>query len=719
MSDEPERDELLEELNQARERIERLEAALRLRDEETFLAKLVDGLPTPVFARDANRRFVYLNRAASQHFGAPREQLLGKRLADLGSSPLCREPIASDSRSRDRSVLDGKPLDVVEHRLDFPDGPRRVVISRSRLEDPLNAESFVIGHVLDVTERRRAESELAETRALLEAAVEQSPAGVLLAEGADVRISLANPAALDILGGAAEQIASASGEELSRRWDVHFPDGEPCPWTELPLVKALLRGEITRNQEFVIRRLTGEDRWVSVNAAPIRDPDGQVKAGLVIFTDITETRQALQELSRSENLHRGLFENTGAATVIFDADGIIERCNSRFQILSGYSRSEIEGAMRWVDFVDPEDLARMQSYHQRRADLWAEPPPTEYEFTFLDRQNEAKDVYVQVDIIPGSRKRVASLVDVTERRRAEQELAKLNQNLEAMVEARNQELSRKAEELEQANARLTEMDAVKSGMLDTVSHDLRAPLTSVLGFAKLVDRDFQRRFAPLAGEDEKLLRYVDRIQGNLDIIQREGGRMARLINDFLDISRIESGRMEWRDQKLNASKVVDQAERAVAGTFDDNPELQLVVEPAPGQHTLQADPDRLQQVLVNLLDNAAKFSGTGEVRLSVSRQPEDRLRFTVQDSGPGIPQGDLDLIFDKFHRVRSESAAPDKPKGAGLGLAICRQIANHYGGGIWAESTLGQGSAFHLELPLAQEENGSHRPGSQGVSRSE
>ncbi|MFW5836920.1 MAG: PAS domain S-box protein, partial [Desulfovibrionaceae bacterium] len=829
MKGEQDRQELTAELDEARERIQRLEAALRLRGDESFLARLVDCLPTPVFARDEGRRFIYLNQAASRQYGGPREQLLGKRLEELPNFPDASTALFQESRERDQAVLAGADLDEVEFDIRREDGPRSIIVTRGRLEDPVSGRPCVIGHVLDVTERRKAEVELAETRALLEAAVQQSPAGILIADAPSGRVRVVNPAALEVRGQSEAALTDIPIADHANRWSVFLPDGRPCPPEELPLSRAVLHGEVTRNEEYLIRRPSGEDRWVSANAAPIRDSEGAIKAGIVIFSDVTEARRAMQELAASEDHYRGLFENTGAATVILDEDETILRCNARFQMLSGYSRSEIEGRIPWSEFVDPMDLQRMRDFHQRRADLWAEPPPTAYEFTFRDRHGEAKNVQIQVDLIPGTRQRVASLVDVTDRRRAEQalresesryralfesaqdaiflmhegrvadanqasldifrgaaedflgkrpeefappcqpdgspsdilarrymeaamageplffdwistrfdgelfegevslsrvkspertyllslvrdvternqsarELARLNQNLEIMVEERNQELSRKAQELEQANRRLREMDALKSGLLATVAHDIRAPLTSVLGFARLVDRDFKRRFEPLVGDDEKLQRYARRIRENLAIIANEGGRLTRLINDFLDLSRIESGRMEWRDERLRPGEVVDQAVSAVSATFETNPGLGLDVDRDFPDGTLMADPDRLQQVLVNLLDNAAKFSGSGQVRLFVSRQSEDRLRFTIQDSGPGIPTEDLERIFDKFHRVRSSDTLAQQPKGAGLGLAICRRIVEHYGGGVWAESQPGHGSAFHVELPAA------------------
>jgi PAS domain S-box-containing protein len=822
----PEQHDLKSELQLARERVRQLEDALRLRTDKPFLEKLANGLLSPIFVRDAQHRFVYLNRAACKHFGGSREDLLGKRIDELSRYPSTGAGSIEDSLRRDRLILDGAPIDVVEIKRNLHGATRKFVITRTPLQDDATEDVCVIGHILDVTERRRAEDAVVEMRALLEAAIEQSPAGVLVVDAQDERILISNPAART----SQESPALSSDIPVAQHFagrHVRKPDGRPFILEELPHRLALSQGVVSRNVEYLVKNMRGEDRWLSANVAPIRNAAGEVVAAVLVFTDVTEQQRAMQDLKASENQYRGLFENTGTATIIMDENGVIQRCNSRFQMLSGYSRSEVEGVKRWPEFVDDSDKERVSDFLYRKSDMWAEPPPAEYEFLFRDRHGEIKNVQIQVDLIAGSRSRVASLMDVTKRRQAQQalresesryrtlfesahdaiflttlegqiidanqaalsmfrcdakqilgmqptnfspplqpdgtptdeklrqflkcavngksqffqwtyrrfdgvdfdaevsltviqtaghdyllamirdvternnalrELARLNQNLESMVEARNRELIDKARELEQANQRLKELDALKSTLLTTVSHDLRTPLTSVLGFAKLVGRDFERRFSHLADNDEELVKYADRIRDNLEIIQSEGGRLTRLINDFLDLSRIESGRMDWRDTDISAAEAVEQAIHAVQTSFEEKPGLSLSVERPFPEQTLHMDPDRLLQVLINLLDNAAKFSGRGDVLLKASARPDGMLRITVRDSGPGIPAEDLERIFNKFHRVL-QAKDRNLPQGSGLGLAICKRIVDHYNGLIWAESKPGEGSTFHLELP--------------------
>ncbi len=271
--------------------------------------------------------------------------------------------------------------------------------------------------------------------------------------------------------------------------------------------------------------------------------------------------------------------------------------------------------------------------------------------------------------------------------------------LQKEITVRSSELAEKNAALEAANRHLVELDQLKSGFLSTVSHDLRTPLTSILGFSKLINQDFCKLFLPFAGNDKKLLKRGERIKHNLLIIQHEGERLTRLINDFLDLSRIESGRMQWRDTNISLRHLTKKAVEAVQGQLSLKPALEMRLEVGENLPMLHVDEDRIMQVLVNLLNNAIKFTPSGHIVLRAALH-QDKLRIEVQDTGPGIPQDQLVKIFDKFHKVEEgEHQREKKPAGTGLGLAICRETVQHYNGRIWVESEPGRGSTFIIELP--------------------
>lgn len=295
---------------------------------------------------------------------------------------------------------------------------------------------------------------------------------------------------------------------------------------------------------------------------------------------------------------------------------------------------------------------------------------------------------------------VVVITDLTERKRKAELLATKNSDLEELVRERTKVLVEKATELRRANKRLMELDELKSAFLSSVSHELRTPLTSLLGFAKIIRRDFARSFMPLA-DTERVKRLGERIQANLDIIGSEGERLTRLINDVLDLSRIESGQEEWQVAEVNMADCVERAVNAASGLLAPKPGVRLAIrrmDPVPPVH---ADRDRIHQVLMNLLSNAIKFTDSGEVGVDLFVDDRAMVRIRVEDTGRGIRARYLEQIFDKFHQAHLGDTLTEKPAGTGLGLAISRQIVEHYQGRIWAESRLGRGTVMHVALPPA------------------
>jgi signal transduction histidine kinase len=274
----------------------------------------------------------------------------------------------------------------------------------------------------------------------------------------------------------------------------------------------------------------------------------------------------------------------------------------------------------------------------------------------------------------------------------------LSMNIHKRKQA-EQELRESHRQLEELNARLVELDRLKSHFLSMVSHELRTPLTSLLGFAKLVRKTFVKHFEPLALESGNLRGQGRRISDNLDIIALEGARLSRMINDLLDLSKIQSGRMEWRDTVVSPAHSLRRAVDAVHGLYLQKPAVTLEVAVDEDAPDIRIDPDRLEQVIINLLNNAWKFTDDGVVRITLSAV-NGYLRVAVADTGRGIPTAELEDIFSQFHQVDRGDTLAAVPRGTGLGLAICREIVEHYHGRIWAESEEGRGATFVVDLPV-------------------
>jgi len=236
----------------------------------------------------------------------------------------------------------------------------------------------------------------------------------------------------------------------------------------------------------------------------------------------------------------------------------------------------------------------------------------------------------------------------------------------------------------------------KSAFLANVSHELRTPLTSVLGFAKLIQKRLKVLFPLVKTKEPRTRRAMKQVRQNLDIIIAEGERLTALINDVLDLAKIEAGKIEWHMEPLEVNALISRAVVATSALFDQK-KLALSKEVDPNLPQIIGDKDRLLQVLINLLANAVKFTDTGQITCRAV-QSNNQVIISVIDTGTGIPASELETVFDKFKQVGD--TLTDKPKGTGLGLPICKEIITNHEGHIWVESELGQGATFSFSLPI-------------------
>ena len=254
------------------------------------------------------------------------------------------------------------------------------------------------------------------------------------------------------------------------------------------------------------------------------------------------------------------------------------------------------------------------------------------------------------------------------------------------LEQKSRELEATTAELRAANERLKEVDRLKDDFLSTVSHELRTPLTSIRSFSEILfdnadlDTAEQQRF--------------------LTIIVKESERLTRLINEILDLAKMEAGRMDWQMEEIDPKQVIDEALEVTGGLFAEG-HVRLEVNFDEPLAPVFADRDRFMQVVVNLLSNAVKFCHASDGLVIVNAElRQEVLHLSVADNGTGVAPEDRVLIFEKFQQAKE--SVSDKPRGTGLGLAISRQIVEYFGGRIWVESVPGRGARFCVTLPLSQ-----------------
>jgi signal transduction histidine kinase len=254
------------------------------------------------------------------------------------------------------------------------------------------------------------------------------------------------------------------------------------------------------------------------------------------------------------------------------------------------------------------------------------------------------------------------------------------------LEQKSRELEAATAELRQANERLKELDRLKDDFMSMVTHELRTPLTSIRAFSEILRQDPNVELS----QRKKFL----------DIITKETERLTRLINQVLDLSKIESGRAEWHETQVDLKEVISDSVTGMEQVFEEKG-IRVELELPESAPRVPGDVDRIIQVMLNLLSNAVKFCEPGRGRIAIAlSQGAEGLRVDVRDNGPGISAQDQQVIFDKFRQAGD--TLTNKPQGTGLGLPISRHIIEHHGGKLWVESGPGAGACFSFTLPYAR-----------------
>lgn len=279
--------------------------------------------------------------------------------------------------------------------------------------------------------------------------------------------------------------------------------------------------------------------------------------------------------------------------------------------------------------------------------------------------------------------------------KAKNELLANAKELEEYSRALEEKVDARTIDLRKANKKLQEMDKLKTEFLSIVSHELRTPLAAVLGYAKIISNRLKDVIFPNVREDSKVVMSTRKVNKGLDTIISEGERLTELINDLLDIAKIESGKVEWKMEPISVAEIIERAIALTSSSFEQYG-LELISDVEDGLPEVVGDKNRLEQVMINLISNAMKFTEKGSV-LCRARKINNEIIISIIDKGTGISDIDKEKIFEKFKQTGS--TIKGKPRGTGLGLPICKEIVKHHDGRIWVESEMGKGSIFSFTLP--------------------
>lgn len=634
---------------------ERKQAEKALRESEEKFSKVFYASPIPLnINRLSDGSYVEVNESFLERLGYQRDEVLGKTALEIGAWVYPEE-----SEKMIQSLRRQGSLRDFEAQFRTKSGEIGTALLFREIVE-LAGEKYFIGTNLDITERKRAEEALRESEARYRAVVENQTEFIVRWKPDGTR-TFVNEAYCHYFGLTPEQAFSTDFMPLIVEADR---DAVQAKISRLLSEEAHAETDIHR-----VIKPDGRIGWQEWIDQAICDETGQIVEFQSVGRDVTERKQAEEALAASEAELRALFASMNDVVLVIDRAGVYRKIAPTNPSLLFRPPEELLG--KTLRDVFPAERAENFIDTVRQVVETGQTAHIEYELIIDNRA-----VWFDASI---SRMDADSTLwiarDITDRKRAEERLQQLNQELE-------QRVAERTEELAAAMIKAQEADRLKSAFLATMSHELRTPLNSIIGFTSVI---LQGLAGPLNDEQTKQLTMT-----------RDSARhLLALINDVLDISKIEAGQLEIVKRPFDMRQAVESALRVVQ-PFAQKKELQLETSIGSDVGIINSDRRRVEQILINLINNAIKFTERGEVSIACQLR-NGWLETSVHDTGIGIKPEDTDRLFKPFQQIDTGLARGHE--GTGLGLAICKRLVAAMGGEIAVESQWGVGSTFKFTLP--------------------
>lgn len=645
----------------------------RLKESERFSRAIIDALSEQICVLDETGQIIAYNSAWEQ-FATENAPTVDAHLLSGNYLDVCEranpetDPEANLFAQGIRQVLSGEFQEFsLEYPCHAPELKRWFIgkVTRFQGDGPVR---LVVAHE-NITQRKEAELRIQDNERLLNTIVNSTP-DIIFQKNREHQLMMVNQSMANLLGFPIEKILGHTDRELGIPDGLVLGDterGHRGYWNDDDQVFHTGETVIIPNDPVISR---GELRIFHTIKTPIRSQQGEIIGLLAYGRDITERTEA-EELVKDRAIRlRAIFDMVPDGIIITDERGQIEGANPAAEVTFGYTAHELMGM----------SLMQLISVSNQELDSGTELLPSQPSKEFTRQLTVSREVIgrrrsgvrfpvemaiSQTELPTGKRLNTAILRDITRRKETEGEL-------------------RRARDLaEQANR-------AKSNFLSQMSHELRTPLNAILGFAQLMEAD---RGQPL----------LPRQRENTQQILKAGWHLLELINEILDLAKIEAGHIDLTIEPVSLSDLVSICEEMIipmAGNRGIRVENLL----PKASLTVLADRTRLRQMLINLLSNAVKYNRhDGQIFIELLSAEPERIRIGIRDSGVGISSEDMKRLFQPFVRLGTKSHQED---GTGIGLVITKRLAELMGGRVGASSELGVGSTFWIDLAMAQTSDG-------------
>jgi PAS domain S-box-containing protein len=653
---------------------ERYQATEALRESESLLSSITDSAHDAILMMDPESNVSFWNPAAERILGYASAEALGQNLHDLIAPQRYHEAHHAAFPEFHRTGKGAAIGQILELQASRKDG-REITVALSLSAVQIKSGWHAVGILHDITELKRSE---ANYKTLFAGAAE----GILVADLKTKQFSHANPALCRMFGYTKEEFMRLGVA------DIHPKESLDHVLSEF---EAQGRGEKTMAPELPCLRKDGTLFYADISAALIVLDGRECNAGF--FVDATERKRAEEKSRESEERWKLIFDYAPDAYYLSNLKGKLIDGNKEAEKILGYKKEELIGKnFLALKLISPRQIPKAAALLIKNT-LGKSTGPDE----FVLNRKDGSQVMVEIRTYPIKMKdhRIVLAIarDITERKQAEENLQRAMED----VEQANRRLEASIERANQLAFEAQAANIAKSQFLANMSHEIRTPMNGVIGMTGLL---------LVTDLSEEQRRYAETVRSS-------GEALLSVINDILDFSKIEADKLELEALDFDLRATLEDAAELLALRAHEK-RLEFIYRIDPEVHTfLQGDPGRLRQILINLGNNAIKFTSRGEVTIEVRLESETKsqikVRFEVRDTGIGISQDRIGLLFTAFQQV--DASTTRRFGGTGLGLAISKRLAELMGGEVGVESVEGRGSTFWFTAVFGRQSRRDRREG--------